>query len=267
MGRGSKHQRGIQSQLIEDAKSAGLAISEIEEAATTVEKGVWDSGFKTTELKLLVDSKLLAICRYIQTKLDDLEFSILVKGQFNSDGFLIGQDYYIPKQKVAGTSVDYEENIALKRNEGYNTVIHSHPFATDVGFSGADDEHINTHFFCSLLINKDSKPKEAVMNVPVNGHYLQLKIEEDDISEVSEIEKINDLELNRIEKKVEETKTYYCKDSYIKNTWDSDYYHKWNDNIDDDEAFKAHWRSLREKKLKGGEVPLLRGGLGYDSSD
>lgn len=114
------------------------------------QKEIWDSGLKIVPVEIVFDHKLLAICNSIQTKNPDDEFSILVKGSWGDNGFILTSDYIIPPQKVSRTSVDYEGDISTYRTLGYNAVIHSHPFASS-SFSKNDEEHINTHFDCSIL--------------------------------------------------------------------------------------------------------------------
>ena len=190
MGKKHKHkdERKTAIEVIED---------KTEIVSDTVE--VWDSDWAPSKLRVIVDSKLLSACKYIQDQIDGKEFSILAKGEFINDGFYIKNDYYVPEQEVETASVDYKENLALKKADGYNTVIHSHPFSESTSFSGADDEHINSHFTCSLLLNKSSKPVDAIVNIPVEGRWLQFKVE--DIAEGKEIVVVSAENLAKIHKK------------------------------------------------------------------
>jgi len=159
---------------------------------------VWDSDWAPSKLRIIIDSKLLSACKYIQDHIDGKEFSILAKGEFINDGFYVRKEYYVPEQEVETASVDYKENIALKRDEGYNTVIHSHPFSESTSFSGADAEHINSHFMCSILLNKYSKPVDSIVNIPIDGRYLQFKVE--DIAEGKEVVVVSATDMAKIKK-------------------------------------------------------------------
>jgi len=175
-------------------KTEETETSEEKESEETTE--VWDSGWAPSKLRVIVDSKLLSACKYIQSKIDGKEFSVLAKGKFVNEGFYVTSEYYIPEQEVETASVDYLENIALKRAEGFNTVIHSHPFTDDTTFSSADAEHINSHFICSVLLNKSSKPVDSIINIPVEGRYLQFEVK--DILEAKQVVKVDDAELAKI---------------------------------------------------------------------
>ena len=165
---------------------------------TTTSK-VWDSGFKPLKPTVVIDLKLLSIMKFIQSKVGDNEFSILAKGDFKDGVFYVNPDYYIPEQEVTGTSVDYTENIGVKREEGFNTVVHSHPFAEDSDFSEADEEHVNSHFTCSILLNNRAEPIKAVLNIPIQNTFIQVEAEE--ILEMAEDIEIDEKELEKIKEK------------------------------------------------------------------
>lgn len=117
---------------------------------------VWDSDMKIIRKAVVrIPRHILQICNAIQTKLPGLEFSILVRGEWTESGFVLSEDYVIPKQRVAAASVDYNEDLGTYRNNGYNTVIHSHPFKSS-SFSHSDEEAINSHFDCSILYSESN---------------------------------------------------------------------------------------------------------------
>lgn len=118
------------------------------------ESDEWDSGLNIiTEPIITVEQNLLQVCNQIQQEFPRLEFSILAKGKYNSEGFYVTDEYVIPKQKVGSASVDYED-LYLYQKEGFNVVIHSHH---NIGtfFSKTDIDHINSHFPCSILYTID----------------------------------------------------------------------------------------------------------------
>lgn len=169
---------------------------------------VWDSGYKPLKPTVVIHSKLIRLTKYIQNKVDDNEFSILAKGHFENGKFYVDFDYYIPQQEVTGTSVDYKENIGAKKEEGYNTVIHSHPFlnSNSGNFSGADDEHINSHFTCSILVNGSGEPVKAVLNIPFQNTTIQVEAEE--ILELIEDFEIDEKEITE-KIKTQQYQSYY----------------------------------------------------------
>lgn len=116
---------------------------------------VWDSGLKILSPKILLDFDVLEIAESIQRLVGNNEFSILLKGMWDNDGFYVTSEYIIPDQYVSSASVDFEDDISRYRYKGYNTILHSHPFSC-ANFSYNDEKSINVHFDCSLLfsINK-----------------------------------------------------------------------------------------------------------------
>ena len=114
----------------------------------------WDSGLKVTPPKVVVSRRLVQLCATIQSHVKEAEFSFLCKGGWGEDGFEVdATSYLIPRQKVSLASVDYLEPLdELRTSEGYNVVVHSHPFSPGQStFSAADRETICSHFDCSLL--------------------------------------------------------------------------------------------------------------------
>jgi hypothetical protein len=51
----------------------------------------------------------------------------------------------------------------LRTEQGYNTIVHSHPFSSNPSFSGADDAHVNKQWSCSLLSNDDGEICDATI--------------------------------------------------------------------------------------------------------
>jgi hypothetical protein len=92
-------------------------------------------------------------------------------------------EYYIPKQTVQRCSVDYDENIGeLRLKDGWNVVVHSHPFNTtgNGSFSVSDEETINSHFDCSLLYVPHAIADSRLL-IDIQGNKLQLTVPKDKI--------------------------------------------------------------------------------------
>lgn len=118
-------------------------------------QNAWDSELVIkNELTVYIPQYIKDVCNTIQNKVNHNEFSILVKSDWNEDGDLVlYKEYVIPKQTVTPTSVGYNEPLDPYISNGYNVVIHSHPFKSS-SFSYADRDTINTNFECSILYSE-----------------------------------------------------------------------------------------------------------------
>ena len=138
---------------------------------------VFDSGFailKVEDLVVKIPLGILAVCNTIQEKVGSNEFSIFTKGRYAGNGYIIANEYIIPEQEVSGAAVDYcNEDDGVLRSQGWNVVIHSHPFNMHT-FSSSDEETINSHFEASLLYSQ-GKFVNAVLNIALQNAKLQLK--------------------------------------------------------------------------------------------
>jgi len=158
---------------------------------------IWETDISIIKPVVLIDLIVLGVCKEIDQKYSDTEFSILFKGKYTEKGFLVTGEYYIPRQKVGYSSVDYLEDLArLRLQQGYNTVLHKHPGAS-TGFSVADEEYLNRHFTCSLLYAEGNIVK-AEMTVNINDTLrlaVEAKIEAEmpsvEINGIDNIEKDN----------------------------------------------------------------------------
>jgi len=191
---------------------------------------IWDSGIKIIKKpRILIPYRLLSICNAIQRKVGHNEFSILVKGAWNSEGFKLSTDFVIPKQEVGGASVDYKEDLTKYKQQGYNAVIHSHPFKSS-SFSYADDEHINSHFRASVLYSMGDFTT-AVISIQINEHLLlQVEAEVEVMHEEEEI----DIDISNIQEKYEYYRYYNPRWRYEKNKKSKD---KEEDEEEDDYGF------------------------------
>jgi hypothetical protein len=178
----------------------------------------WDSELKIVEPEILIKRNVIDILWSIEKKVDT-EFAVLFKGKWEKDGFVVSDEYYIPKQKVSYASVDFEEDISKKRAEGYNVIIHKHP--SKFGFSGADEDSINAHFLVSMIYYK-GEIVDANMSVQVNGDVkirIKPKIsiipnEVIDIN-ISNIEKEKEPEISVWHKPYEDFYGYYGLYGYV----------------------------------------------------
>jgi len=162
---------------------------------------VWDSGLSIARNKIIVHEGCVLLVKAIAKRFPLSEFSILFTGEWQDDAFVVFDEYYIPRQKVAASSVDYMEDLMPLRKRGYTAILHAHPRGCTT-FSSADMEHINSHFPCSLLycdgkltqattLLIDPETEQRVITVlPENNiEILRPEIEVDKIEGLDRIEK------------------------------------------------------------------------------
>ena len=132
------------------------------------------------KLVVRIPEEIGDICDEIQNRYRNDEFSILCKADWGPKGFTLSRtEWTIPIQKISGGSVDYDaENLLELKQQGYNTVIHSHPFQMKV-FSGRDKDTICTHFPCSVLYCQGDFTDATLAVMISPGHTFQSKAEVD----------------------------------------------------------------------------------------
>lgn len=107
-----------------------------------------------------------------QNAMASQEFGMYLKGSITDEGILnVGLDYYVPKQKVTGASIDFEESIP---DNSYNGVIHRHPCGCK-SFSGTDYSYINKNFEFSLLY-VDNEIGMGIINLQCKTFRVQLPL-------------------------------------------------------------------------------------------
>lgn len=142
------------------------------------EPEVFDSGLTVMENpKVIVPEEVRRVCVAIQEAVGYNEFGVLFKGEWTRDGFKVEPDFVIPDQEVSTATVQYEEDLKKYRDEGYIVNTHSHPMSgKNAGFSGTDDDHVNSHFDVALLYGaKDDTIAGGCANIKVSsGAYVQI---------------------------------------------------------------------------------------------
>ncbi|MFA5010541.1 MAG: hypothetical protein WC644_01185 [Ignavibacteria bacterium] len=142
---------------------------------TEQKKEAWDSGIKVlTSVDIIIPVKLLHVCNYIADKVRGDEFSILTNIlEKDNDTITLSEEYYIPKQKVSTSSIDYlpDPEAAL-----FNTVIHRHPNGMN-GFSSTDRNYINQNFELSILYTKSDAFVNGIFNLKHNDYLIQIPVE------------------------------------------------------------------------------------------
>jgi len=137
---------------------------------------LFDSGLSIIKDAIVtIPENILSLCDLIQSKLEDTEFSMLLKGEWSKDGFIIERNsYYIPKQRVSNTSVYFTEDVQSTKLKEFNVIMHTHPFKMTM-FSGGDDSTINSNFECSLLYSEGNFT-DAIINIKLDAS-TKLQIE------------------------------------------------------------------------------------------
>ena len=168
----------------------------------------WDSDLVIFRPHIILQEGVREVVINTQRHHKSYEFSMLFMGSWLDRGvFFVRNRYIIPEQEVERASVDYLESIAELRQLGYNTVVHSHPFAADSYFSEEDDETINSHFPCSLLSNNrgriirgnllvdmyrptDANPHRIEkLSIPIENYCIDTKTEEIEVVGIDKIKK------------------------------------------------------------------------------
>lgn len=160
-----------------------------EKGTYAVDDDVWDSKISYIKecphikpVHIDISSDVYFKLRHLQEMFSDVEFTVYANAVLKEDGSYHISDIVIPKQKVGTASVD---DIIVDGN--YNTAIHKHPGAAPGGFSGIDDEYINSNHDFSLLIGStDLKTVVGVgrimttckkyMRVPVEVNFTVVPI-------------------------------------------------------------------------------------------
>lgn len=107
-----------------------------------------------------------------QNAMASQEFGMYLKGSLNEEGILnVGLDYYVPKQRVTGASIDFEE---APPDNSYTGVIHRHPNGCK-SFSGTDYSYINKNFDFSLLY-VDNEISMGIINLNCKTFRVQLPL-------------------------------------------------------------------------------------------
>lgn len=155
----------------------------------------WDAGIKIiSRIEVIIPVKLLLVCNQIASRLNDNEFSIVTDIKEKAPAKLIlGDEFYIPKQSVGRTSIDY-----LPDTYSHNVCIHRHPDSLN-NFSGTDREYINQNFELSILYTQHEGFVFGVFNHKIDEScIIQLPIEiEVDYNlepvDISNIQELSDL--------------------------------------------------------------------------
>jgi hypothetical protein len=193
------------------------------------EKNAWTSDIsviKTEDIKILVDFEVLGILSSISKKIDS-EFSVLFKSKVDSNAIMVIPEYYIPEQEVSSASVDYLEDLSLKRKDGFDVVVHKHP-SSITSFSSEDYRYINSHFPVSLLFCNGKITAATILTV-FNGAKIIIDVPEDKI--IIFLSKEYDINIDKIkEKKYTSTLTDYY--PYHYNSYYPGYsrFNEYNDN-------------------------------------
>lgn len=138
-------------------------------------KEAWESGIKVlSSVDIIIPAKLLHVCNHIAGKVRNDEFSILTNIlDRDSDTFTLSEEYYIPKQRVSSTSIDYlpDTEAAL-----FNTVIHRHPNGMNM-FSSTDRNYINQNFELSILYTNSDGFVNGIFNLNHNDFLIKIPVE------------------------------------------------------------------------------------------
>ena len=186
----------------------------------------FDSGLEIISPTIYVEAQVCNIIDTVQRKIDGKEISILFKGKWIKQGYYVSSEYVIPEQLVDTSSVDYKDEGAELygyRQQGYNAVMHSHPFkGNSFHFSNADDKYINSHFPCSILCNIESEIVRATLLMTTDhaNNRLRLEVDKKDINLYHPPVDVIGIDNIKEKPKVVHTNIDYSKYNYRTNTYD-----------------------------------------------
>lgn len=134
----------------------------------------WESELNIiSSIQVVIPVKLYLVCNQIASKVGGNEFSIVtdIKEKDNQN-ILLTDDFYIPKQKVNSSNIDY-----LPDNYHHSVCIHRHPDGCN-GFSSTDKEYINQNFVLSLLYTRRDGFVNGIYNMRLDDKtMIQLPVE------------------------------------------------------------------------------------------
>ncbi|MBX7044232.1 MAG: hypothetical protein K1X86_00215 [Ignavibacteria bacterium] len=132
----------------------------------------WESGIRILDsVKVIIPLKLLLVCNQIAERLNGEEFSILVNLSEKENVISLSQEYYIPRQVVSSSSIDY-----IPEDYCFNTVIHRHPDGMN-SFSSTDRNFINQNFKLSILYTHKEGFVHGIYNLKHDNYLVQIPIE------------------------------------------------------------------------------------------
>lgn len=134
----------------------------------------WESELNIiSSIQVIIPVKLYLVCNQIAGKVGNNEFSIVtdIKEKDNQN-ILLTNDFYIPKQKVNPSNIDYLPDVY-----NHSVCIHRHPDGCN-GFSSTDREYINQNFILSLLYTRRDGFVNGIYNMRLDDKtMIQLPVE------------------------------------------------------------------------------------------
>lgn len=151
----------------------------------------WESELNIiSSIQVVIPVKLYLVCNQIAGKVGGNEFSIVtdIKEKDNQN-ILLTDDFYIPKQKVNPSNIDYLPDVY-----NHSVCIHRHPDGCN-GFSSTDKEYINQNFVLSLLYTRRDGFVNGIYNMRLDDKtMIQLPVEIKVDYNLEEIDTINIVE-------------------------------------------------------------------------
>lgn len=153
----------------------------------------WDSDLTVVrgdDITVLVHIDILSAMRAIGAEIHGVEYGLYAKGEWIDGVFVVGNEWYIPEQRVSAAKVDFEEDAP----PGFNVVLHKHPRGVK-RFSATDWKYINPNFEASILY-EGGNFVDACVRVPnPSGGFILISARAETV--VSPVE-VSDEELGRI---------------------------------------------------------------------
>lgn len=206
-----------------------------------------DLGFNYTDkVKVWVPFHIFCVLENLASKMDD-EYSIVLNAEKVEGGYLLSEEYRIPKQEVSTASIAYKEDCPEM------CVIHRHPDGCN-NFSGTDQEYINQNFALSLLYTVKDGVFKGQYNIKLDDNtFIRVPIQpvvvEPKLTEVAGVMKIGDKEFELNEKLAVEFATeLYVKALDVPTDNIEKFKYQWNKKDDK----RAGVTKIEDKKIYGG---------------
>lgn len=208
---------------------------------------IWNSELTIAEdVNIEVPGFILSVCNYLRAHTSGNEFSILCKGYWNKNTYIVTDEYVIPIQKVDRTSVYYDDvDLHDHRSNDFNVVIHCHPF-NSASFSTTDSNTINAHFECSILYSEGAFTTAVIPIQVTEGLTLQMKPKEISINWETTV----DIPQSEIDSKISIIK--YVAPVYNRNYYDN--YNYGHGNYYESRGYKGEPKVYGSKKKPNSQI-------------
>lgn len=122
----------------------------------SLDESDFSSGLEIIEaqdIQICIHSDTHKLVDELQHHFSGQEWALLFRGSWQGTRYCISHEFYCPDQLVHSTAVDFQDTkeVSDAIGRGFNTVMHSHPFAKSNWFSPSDKQTLTANMECSIL--------------------------------------------------------------------------------------------------------------------